>query len=191
MATFSNRFLVLYIVLSICAINISLVDSSEQTSFEDARCKCICPAYKANVNSTLPKRNVFIKDNIDPELCKCDYMLDKPDPKLCLLCQCKYESRNTTTIKVVVIIVICIISVLFVYMLFLLCLDPLITRRPTHYQEHTNEEVNLDDQSVTRMPLSGGRQRSIINRVTDEQKKWKGVVQEQRRNIYDKHSMLN
>ena len=48
-------------------------------------------------------------------------------------------------LQVVVIFVICIVSVLFVYMLFLLCLDPLIARRPptTAYQPQTNEEVNL------------------------------------------------
>lgn len=42
---------------------------------------------------------------------------------------------------------------------------------------------------ISRMELT--RQRSIINRVSDEQKKWKGTVQEQRKNIYDRHSMLN
>lgn len=45
--------------------------------------------------------------------------------------------------QVVVIFIICVVSLLFVYMLFLLCLDPLIQRRPPHYTEHTDEEVNL------------------------------------------------
>ena len=43
----------------------------------------------------------------------------------------------------VVIFIICVVTLLFVYMLFLLCLDPLIQRRPAHYSEHTDEEVNL------------------------------------------------
>lgn len=109
-----------------------------------------------------------------------------------------------------VTIIICVVSLLFVYMVFLLCLDPLLVKKPGRYQEQTNEEVNLDEQtlppptsSVTPElvapppppppPLSSqlGRQRSILNRVSDEQKKWKGTVQEQRRNIYDRHSMLN
>ena len=38
---------------------------------------------------------------------------------------------------------------------------------------------------------AAARQRSLLNRMTDEQKKWKGTVQEQRRNIYDRHTMLN
>ncbi len=35
------------------------------------------------------------------------------------------------------------------------------------------------------------RQRSLLNLVSKEQQKWKGTVQEQRKNIYDRHSMLN
>nr|KAG5711079.1 hypothetical protein BaRGS_004723 [Batillaria attramentaria] len=101
--------------------------------------------------------------------------------------------------SVVVIFIICVVSMLFIYMLFLLCLDPLIARRPAHYAEHTDEEVNLEDMTVPRMSQMEpseraahlARQRSIINRVTDEQKRWKGTVQEQRRNIYDRHTMLN
>lgn len=43
----------------------------------------------------------------------------------------------------VVIMVIWIISLLVVYMLFLICLDPLLNKRAkANYQEHTNEEVN-------------------------------------------------
>jgi len=43
-----------------------------------------------------------------------------------------------------VIIITCVTSLLLVYMLFLLCLDPLIARRPSSsYQEHMDEVVNL------------------------------------------------
>jgi hypothetical protein len=45
--------------------------------------------------------------------------------------------------QVVVLIIICIVSLLVIYMLFLLCLDPLMNRRPKTYQEQQNEEVNL------------------------------------------------
>ncbi len=30
-----------------------------------------------------------------------------------------------------------------------------------------------------------------VNRAKGEQQKWKGTVQEQRRNVYDRHTMLN
>jgi len=41
---------------------------------------------------------------------------------------------------VVVIFIICVVGLLFLYMLFLLCLDPLMTRRPVAYAEQQNEQ---------------------------------------------------
>lgn len=35
------------------------------------------------------------------------------------------------------------------------------------------------------------RSRAIMTRVRDQQNRWKGTVQEQRKNIYDRHTMLN
>ncbi|XP_060588211.1 putative protein 2 isoform X2 [Ruditapes philippinarum] len=161
-----------------------------KTSFEDARCKCVCPKFKKDDNSTLSDKTVYISPNADPSNCNCGFVVNQP---FCSMCECKYENRNTTTIKVVVIIIICVTSLLLVYMLFLLCLDPLIARRPGSYQEHMDE----DDQTVSQVPQFDGarprvaRQKSVINYVSDEQKRWKSTVQEQRRNIYDKHTMLN
>ncbi|XP_053398022.1 proton-transporting V-type ATPase complex assembly regulator TMEM9-like isoform X2 [Mercenaria mercenaria] len=162
-----------------------------KTSFEDARCKCVCPKFKKDDNSTLSDKTVYISPNADPSNCNCPFVVNQP---FCSMCECKYENRNTTTIKVVVIIIICVTSLLLVYMLFLLCLDPLIARKPGAYQEHMDE----DDQTVSQVPQfeSGtrprmNRQKSVINYVSDEQKRWKSTVQEQRRNIYDKHTMLN
>lgn len=64
------------------------------------------------------------------------------EQQFCLRCECKYENRNTTIIKVVVIIVIWVISILVIYMAFLIILDPLLNKRiKGNYQEHTNEEV--------------------------------------------------
>ncbi|OWF50201.1 putative protein 2 isoform X2 [Mizuhopecten yessoensis] len=159
----------------------------QQTSFEDKRCKCVCPKLVSNV--TKNDQSVYIKDILDPEDCKCKHVVTNATDELCVQCECKYEERNTTTIKVVVIFIICVVSLLFVYMLFLLCLDPLIARRPTQYQQQTNEEDDHLSQMTSRPELT--RQRSIINRVTDEQKKWKGTVQEQRKTIYDRHALLN
>lgn len=66
--------------------------------------------------------------------------------EFCPRCECKYENRNTGIIKVVVIIVIWVISLLVVYMLFLICLDPLLNKRiKNSYQEHTNEDVCSTD----------------------------------------------
>ncbi|KAF7381202.1 hypothetical protein HZH68_016077 [Vespula germanica] len=113
----------------------------------------------------------------------------------CPRCDCKYENRNTTIIKIVVIIVIWVISLLVIYMLFLICLDPLLNKRihknttNIGYHEHNNEE---DDASVA--PGSShpmGERGNVLNRVGHQQDKWKRQVREQRRNIYDRHTMLN
>ncbi|XP_029645748.1 transmembrane protein 9 isoform X4 [Octopus sinensis] len=176
--------------------------------YEDYRCKCVCPSQTV-VNATETGRKVYIK-KVNPNQCKCEdvvWPLPEKATEFCPRCECKYQSRNVTLIKIMVTIIICVVSLLFVYMVFLLCLDPLLVKKPGRYQEQTNEE---DEQTLPPAPSSVtpelvapppppppplaaqlGRQRSILNRVSDEQKKWKGTVQEQRRNIYDRHSMLN
>lgn len=126
----------------------------------------------------------------------------------CLRCECKYENRNTTIIKVVVIIVIWVISLLVIYMAFLIILDPLLNKRVKgSYQEHTNEEVWFayvlnflhsigflqDDTSGVSASMSHDMtmRGNVLNRVGHQQDKWKKQVKEQRRNIYDRHTMLN
>lgn len=180
-------------------------------TYEDARCKCVCTVnngtqiYKKLYIATVPPNNdcdgVVLPGIIDN--------VDNKTEELCPRCICSYESRNTTIIKVVVIIVIWIISLLVIYMVFLMCLDPLLNKRVKgNYQEHTNE----DDETVTVGPglgvreLSGSspgasgsgtahpmgmRSGNVLNRVGHQQDKWKRQVLEQRRNIYDKHTMLN
>ncbi|GFO14909.1 transmembrane protein 9 [Plakobranchus ocellatus] len=188
------------IIFSAVFIIICLFDSSQAASFEDTRCKCVCDkTWDANGKKT---RAVFT-NTTRSEYCDCEHVVHPISPLIpCSRCLCKTETRNTTTIKVVVIFIICVVLMLFVYMLFLLCLDPIIQRRPANsYQQHTNEEVNLEDLSSDRSgasiaPVLGtssdlARQRSLINIVQKEQKKWKGTVVEQRKNIYDRHSMLN
>jgi len=46
-------------------------------------------------------------------------------------------------LQVVVIFIICTIMLLVLYMLFLLCLDPFLSRRPRSYVEQHNEEVGF------------------------------------------------
>ncbi|KAJ8315688.1 hypothetical protein KUTeg_007838 [Tegillarca granosa] len=193
----------------------------QSSSFEDVRCKCVCPKTKAE-NGT-KDRNVYISANVDPNMCKCDLVVDNPTVKKCaqwaITGSDDIDQRKTWQLRilfvlylssqVVVIFIICVVSLLLVYMMFLLCLDPIIARKPSagRYQEHSNEERNgqpmieieSDDQSVRQVPREEQaaraahltRQRSIVNRVTDEQAKWKDTVSEQRKIIYDRHSMLN
>jgi hypothetical protein len=179
----------LYCALSCC----------EAASFEDTRCKCVCDK---TWDATGKKTRAVFTNTTRSELCDCEHVVTPVAPhQPCARCLCRTETRNTTTIKVVVIFIICVVSLLFIYMLFLICLDPLIQRRPTSYQQHTNEEEDMSGvrPEASTSPTVGAtptadmsaRQRSLLNMVQKEQKKWKGTVQEQRRNIYDRHSMLN
>lgn len=93
------------------------------------------------------------------------------------------------------IIVIWVISLLVIYMLFLICLDPLLNKRVPKaaagagYLEHTNEEDDSVMAPGTSHPM--GVRGNVLNRVGHQQDKWKRQVREQRRNIYDRHTMLN
>ncbi len=94
------------------------------------------------------------------------------------------------------------ISLLFIYMSFLLCLDPLMNqnksstaitttaatanRTSKHYQRQINEEVQLDNptqECIFSEPVASGlqnsRQRSstVLNLVTHEQSKWRKQVE--------------
>lgn len=131
--------------------------------------------------------------------------LKEKEKEFCPRCECVYENRNTTIIKVVVIIVIWIISLLACYMAFLSCLDPLLNKRvKANYQEHTNEEEPGLEVAPGLAGLAGpsagdshqmntlrGTGANMLNRVGHQQDKWKRQVREQRKNIYDRHTMLN
>ncbi|XP_037070530.1 uncharacterized protein CG1161-like [Pollicipes pollicipes] len=162
--------------------------------YEDVRCKCVCPNPNV-VNGSSSDRKLYIA-NVAPNLCNCDNVILPELPanfsksrEFCPLCECKFESRNTTTIKVVVILIICIISVLVIYMTFLSCLDPILNKRraTSTYQEQTNDEDELSGRMA--QPLY--EQGSVLNRVGNRQDRWKRQVQEQRNNIYVRRTMLN
>uniref|UniRef100_A0A182JTP2 Uncharacterized protein n=1 Tax=Anopheles christyi TaxID=43041 RepID=A0A182JTP2_9DIPT len=188
------------LLYSLIIVIIFQIAYTQSQSYEDKRCKCICPSFKTVDNTTQEGTDrMLIIDNVPPNKCNCDGVIlprlagkiKGKGQEICPRCDCKYENRNTTIIKVVVIIVIWIISLLVIYMLFLMCLDPLLNKRvKANYQEHTNED---DDTAVT---VSNGqdmhvRENNVLNRVGHQQDKWKRQVREQRRNIYDRHTMLN
>lgn len=168
-----------------------------KAQYEDVRCKCICPSPEV-VKGNKTKRMLYI-GNVVSSQCKCegvvipqaDEYVRAKEKEFCPRCECRYERRNTTTIFVVVIIIIWVISLLTVYMLFLMCLDPLLNKRRTAYHEHTNEEVTLQDEPMPTIPRQRTGSTNVLNRVGEQQDRWKRQVQEQRRNIYDRHTMLN
>ncbi|XP_063984335.1 uncharacterized protein CG1161 [Diachasmimorpha longicaudata] len=183
-----------------------ITECQSAQSYDDKRCKCICPSISSVINTTNPstERRNFIS-NVPPSNCNCEKVilpqikdqLNGQELIFCPRCECKYENRNTTIIKIVVIIVIWVISLLVIYMLFLICLEPLLNKRirkntgGAGYLEHTNEE----DDTISAAPGTSSHQMgvrsNVLNRVGHQQDKWKRQVREQRRNIYDRHTMLN
>lgn len=79
-------------------------------SYEDKRCKCICPSIKTVDNTTLEGTDrMLIIDNVPPNKCNCDGVIlpriagkikEGKGQEICPRCDCKYENRNTTIIKV-------------------------------------------------------------------------------------------
>lgn len=94
--------------------------------------------------------------------------------------------------------VLCVISLLTVYMAFLHLLDPWLTkRRQTAYKQHAEEEEPGADSSTDgansadEVAMSNRIKGDVLQRVGSQQDRWKRQVQDQRRRIYDQHTMLN
>lgn len=161
-------------------------------SSEDIRCKCICPPYR-NISGHIYNQNVSQKD------CNCLHVVEPmPVPghdveAYCLLCECRYEERSTTTIKVIIVIYLSVVGALLLYMAFLMLVDPLI-RKPDAYTEQLhNEEENEDARSVAAgaTSIGGARANTVLERVEGAQQRWKLQVQEQRKTVFDRHKMLS
>ncbi|CAJ1085230.1 transmembrane protein 9 [Xyrichtys novacula] len=133
--------------LAVVAI-VATAGFAQAKSFEDVRCKCICPPYR-NITGHIYNRNVSQKD------CNCLHVVEPmPVPghdveAYCLLCECKYEERSSNTIKVTIIIYLSVVGALLLYMLFLLLVDPLIRKHDPYTQPLHNEEdaeVTIDSE---------------------------------------------
>jgi len=172
--------------------------------FESTRCRCLCPNPTV-VAGTHSDRRIFIA-NVPPDQCKCDdvvmpqvYHLVNQSKlgEFCVRCSCKYQSRNVDIIKVVVVCVLIIIVVLVVYMGFLMCLDPLLKRRAGQfrYQQHReSEEENIFAASRPEQMetvSAGERPSNVLQRVQETQNKWLRKVEDQRDDVFKKHSMLS
>ncbi|ELR46452.1 Transmembrane protein 9 [Bos mutus] len=159
-------------------------------SSEDIRCKCICPPYR-NISGHIYNQNVSQKD------CNCLHVVEPmPVPghdveAYCLLCECKYEERSTTTIKVIIVIYLSVVGALLLYMAFLMLVDPLI-RKPDAYTERLHsEEESEDARSAAAAAAFGSRANTVLERVEGAQQRWKLQVQEQRKAVFDRHKMLS
>ncbi|XP_040567905.1 proton-transporting V-type ATPase complex assembly regulator TMEM9 [Lepeophtheirus salmonis] len=179
------------------------IDGTESIH-QDSRCLCKCPkinslanhSYHNDIIQYYPSefRTVYVNSSVRADECDCvhvvlpmakTYHIDADT--FCPRCVCKYQIRNLTIMKVAVILVIWIIFVLVIYMAFLLCLDPLINKR-TESTAGGYAEQRDNESAETPMRHYGS---SVFQRIGINQTRWKSQVQDQRRNIYDRHSMLN
>ena len=108
--------------------------------FGDTRCSCKCPDAEAIlgdvIDTNYPHRRVYINSTVSAPDCDCEHVvvpvlgLDRGESKelkdrFCPRCICKHETRSVMTIKVVVGIILWIFAMLFIYMIYLVCVDPM------------------------------------------------------------------
>ena len=91
-------------------------------------------------------------------------------------------------------------------MAFLSILEPILSKkrgiglpglnnRDIGYTEHhdtvgaESDDIGTDTEATQMRTYQGAE--GVINRIGSQQSRWKLQVQEQRRNIYDRHAMLN
>ncbi|KYQ59929.1 hypothetical protein ALC60_01025 [Trachymyrmex zeteki] len=123
-------------IFPVAIIVIACLSQRSEAQYDDKRCKCICPSLSSVINTTQSTERLTYIINVPPLQCKCESVVL---PKL----------GDQIKGKIVVIIVIWVISLLVIYMLFLICLDPLLNKRihkasaNIGYHEHNNEEVNI------------------------------------------------
>lgn len=93
----------------------------------DVRCKCICPPFSQSRDETpssSSQRRLYV-GNTSPDQCNCNNIVQPHFPTdtkvllkdFCIRCECRYQSRNTTTIRRNVIFFIIILTGLTLYML--------------------------------------------------------------------------
>ncbi|XP_071832638.1 transmembrane protein 9B-like [Apostichopus japonicus] len=154
-----------------------------KAQFEDVRCKCVCPSSVSN-----GKPNITVK-NLPAEDCDCGIVTLKNETE-CLKCECKFQSRNTWTMKVAVLFVITVIALMFIYFVALLIWDrsALSTNQPISVREE-NQATRIDQDMSS--PSSAGGRSSWFDRLSSAQRRWKTKVQKQREDIFDNQTILS
>lgn len=102
----------------------SIYNGAEPPVHGNVRCKCVCPSMQSfNHSSNSSQRRLYV-GNTTPDQCNC-YNVVQPHLKIdgptlkdfCARCECKYQSRNTATIRWFVVITVVAVSSLSLYMI--------------------------------------------------------------------------
>jgi hypothetical protein len=126
---------IFYLAISFCI-------NTCEANFEDTRCRCICPSTEFfrthNVTADETSRRYYTMTKIRAETCNSQTVVKKmvehktvDDARLDAFlanCNCKFESRNSVLLKVVVFFVICVLFGLGSYMAYLVVVDPILKR---------------------------------------------------------------
>ena len=145
------------------------------TALGDIRCKCVCPKEQRN-HST----NVFIvNDMANPDNCNCENVV-KREELFCLKCECKFGTRNSTLIKVIIIFVLTVIVLLYLYMLIVFIQSK---RKPAELARSNSIHEQLKDFGPTKrkMTLDLERRMSV----------WQQSVEDQRHRVYGIKNVLS
>ncbi|XP_038049213.1 proton-transporting V-type ATPase complex assembly regulator TMEM9-like [Patiria miniata] len=154
-----------------------------KAQFEDCRCKCVCPGdphSKHKVNVTVV--------SVPALECTCQHVTGRSELE-CLRCECKFEVRSTTIIKIVVIFVLVLIGVLLAYLIALLIMDPgMLKRSETDRRRQPQEVLYQDAAEVAPGSSYFGRR---LGRVGSAQKRWQHKVKQQRQDVFQDHTLLS
>lgn len=127
-------FKLLVILFTIASVNAQ--------AYENKRCMCVCPSPAALLNKSITDRRIY-NGNVPANKCNCAGVIlpivgeeiKGHEQEFCPRCECKFETRNTTIIMVVVIMTLWLLTMLSSYMGFLMCLDPLIKKKKKYHEE--------------------------------------------------------
>ena len=199
----TNACLILVVILSCSA------------KYADHRCKCECQASPED-NHDRPFQLIRV---ISSDKCKCNQMfgenwLDGADLNESFLqkqiefcqnkCECVFETRNTFTIKFIVSLIILVLTLLCVYMIYLLFLDPYVSKRLNELWlrnipmdsmgSRGNVDVNVSDPEIRNAGVGGSGSRAPIRQrqpILDGFHEWKEKVEEQRDTVYNRQAVLS
>jgi len=182
----------------------------------DSRCSCKCPeASWFQIETQFQERKIYINSTVEAQDCDCEHVVvpvlhlnQSQIDTFCPRCLCKAETRSVLTIKVVVGLVMWVLAVLLIYLMYLVCLEPMLGGGPRRraggpYRQHQDEPTIPDDSTLAGTGLglgdstpmaqytSRGAARSVVNRLGVNQDRWRRQVEVQRSSVYDRHTLLN
>ncbi|KAI0982275.1 hypothetical protein GJ496_009171 [Pomphorhynchus laevis] len=165
---------------------------------EDNRCRCICPSFShiPNYNLTDSGRRIYISVIPLKEDCKCEKVVfnDFPDlannsdflKQFCPRCQCEYEIRRTSVMRIMVILVVTVMVCLHTYMICMVSLQKLChwIEVPRSSTLTSSRQQLINTSSDSNINNIGSCSSFIFNKLEDRQNRWQQQLEGQRHTVY-------